>query len=260
MTIHLEYPSDIGAIDTLHDGTINVMQFTTYERSDVSTSTILNNIYMYMPLEVQNTTSINWEQGSIGAAGLAINKGLSLKDDWGNAYTGLSSAFLSSVERLKQTLTGTLSGGIGQAQNAGEFIGKKVLNPYIKVLFKGVDYRNFTYSFIFTPHTEKESQTISDIIKAFRASSVPDKTQYDLFLEYPNEFEIAFFTIQDGVMDENPWINKIKRVVLNSVTVNHSSTGTFSTMRNGFPSHTQLDLNFVENEHVYRSDIQNEGY
>jgi hypothetical protein len=133
-----------------------------------------------------------------------------------------------------------------------------VFNPQEQVIFEGIDFRTFDMSFTFTPYSSKESEEVKKIIKLFRKSASPtiQTGVGGFFFIPPSVFDISFK--KDGI--ENININKLKRCVLTSVTVNYAPNGTWSTYEDGMPVQTNLNLSFKEIELVDSAAIDKDGY
>lgn len=129
-------------------------------------------------------------------------------------------------------------------------------NPQSQVTFDGIDFREFDLSFTFTPNSEKESQTVTEIIKAFRMYAAPTVVDeaFGFFFKPPGMFDIKFYS--NG--EENKHINKVRRSVLTNITVDYSPNQTWAALRNGAPAQSTIVLSFRETELVDRNSIMDE--
>lgn len=126
-------------------------------------------------------------------------------------------------------------------------------NPKKEVMFNGFDFRNFSFSWVFAPKNEKESDMVKSIIETFRYYSLPEITAGKLFYIFPSEFEISFMQGQK----DNPNIPKIATSVLQSISVNYTPSSVWSTLPNGAPLSLSITLDFLELELIDRSRIYN---
>jgi hypothetical protein len=280
----------------------------------------LGDIFLYMPLTLENTNSVQWEQTDLKASGKAFqsmleNSGVSsqlnslssgmfnsdteqLKEHLGILYdgattflknmltpSGVANAFVGDdvdlrgvdvsskdgfMESLSQlnpmtmgdTAQAALVGMSNATRHSGiaEYTLKKVLNPYMTLMFRSVDFRTFNMEFHFTPHSERESIEIHNIIKTFRSAQLPATSGSFSFLEYPMQVEITYYNALMADNDyKNKWLWKFKPCVINNISINASGAGFYAPMRNGFPAETIMNITFTENEILTREDIE-KGY
>jgi hypothetical protein len=123
------------------------------------------------------------------------------------------------------------------------------------VLFRHIGLRSFTYDFFFTPKSQREAQSIRNIIRAIRHHAHPEAaTSMGLYYIAPSTFDIDF--MHRGRQNNN--IHKVKTCVLTNYTVDYAPYG-WSTHVDGMPVQTRLTLTFQEVESVTRQDVI-EGY
>ena len=248
----LEYPKGlINKLDTKDDQLVSAVKFSILVREGSKSTTIDKNIYLYMPESFENPTNISWDSQGIGWVGQQfMNGGGAISDSFDQAS---SLAGLKLEEMIKGAATGRAVSG----EDLVSLQQGKIRNPYVKMLFRGVNFRTFEFVFKFAPRNEQESQIIADIIKAFRMASLPEYNQGDTFMGYPQEVKIEYLQITPGSSSKvtNKWLNKFKNCVITDVHVNYTGAGFYATMRDGFPSETELRVQFSENEILTRDDI-----
>lgn len=138
--------------------------------------------------------------------------------------------------------------GIGQA-----------MNPQLQVLFRGVGFRTFQFDFVFTPYSKEETQSVREIIKAFKYAAAPkiNSTAYfseGLFMEVPYPFNIKF--LYRG--QENRFVHQIGQSVLENVSVDYGPNG-WATFNDGSPVQIKMTLQFKETVIVDKNRIDS-GY
>ena len=112
------------------------------------------------------------------------------------------------------------------------------------------------------PSSEKEADTIKEIVDLFKVWSHPSIKQgtNKSILRYPGEFEIEFMSYGT----QNKYINSITNVVCESVGVDYSTEGTFQAHRandkGAPPVTTTLSLGFKETEMLTADMIHEGGY
>jgi hypothetical protein len=65
-------------------------------------------------------------------------------------------------------------------------------NPHTALLFNGVDLRNFTFNWRFSPRSQAQSQKLNTIINTIKRAMHPNLTLGGFALDYPNLFTIEF--------------------------------------------------------------------
>ena len=90
-----------------------------------------------------------------------------------------------------------------------------VLNPNMELLFKGPALRSFTFSWKMSPRDKKESEVIAKIIRTFKQSMAPQKTDAGLFLKAPNIYQLTF---NQGTKTHK-FLPKMKECALNNCAV-----------------------------------------
>jgi hypothetical protein len=117
------------------------------------------------------------------------------------------------------------------------------VNDQNQILFERIDFRNFSFSFTFTPYSREETNQIKDIIKAFRSAAAPtiQKGGSGLMFVVPNTIDIAFRF--NG--DKNEYITKTTECVIQNIDVNYAPNG-WSAHADGSPTQIQLTMTFKE--------------
>jgi hypothetical protein len=131
-----------------------------------------------------------------------------------------------------------------------------VFNPQQQVLFEGIDFREYSMTFTFTPFNKQESDEVAQIIKSFRKNAAPTivKATGGFFFNPPAVFDITY--LFNSALNNN--ISQVKRSVLKNVDVNYAPNG-WATHEDGSPVQIVMSLNFQEIELVDSADIEN-GY
>ena len=230
------------------------MEFQFYERKSPRSSPPDDTISLYMPESVAQPSTVSWDTERFGFVGNSIagggNGGI-----MGTVAGGVDVAYERSYANLQAALANSLGGRLS-AESIMSAQGK-VPNPYLTMLFRGVDFRTYSFSFKFFPYTEKDSDVIHNIIKTLRGNSLPDYASEgsSTFLGYPKEVEVAY----KWKSKDNPYLHKFKRSVITAIDVDYTPQGMFAVMRNGMPACIQVNLKLSEVELVMRKDVA-KGY
>jgi hypothetical protein len=117
-------------------------------------------------------------------------------------------------------------------------------NPKKEQIFKGVDFRSFTFDYQFFPRDVKEAQNVLKIIKEFKYHMHPEfaKDSGNFIYIYPSEFDIFYY--QNGA--ENMNLHRHTSCVLTELNVNYTPNGAFTTFANGMPTQINVTMNFKE--------------
>lgn len=244
------------------------------------TKRLAQEIFLYVPDTVQQTTANKWTGVSLtealGTAGFAAQ---GLQAASGADFTKLLSeegaAAKLGAGRNPQNPGSPTGGVVGEvmgkaAAASGQFgagIDKVMmasagfaLNPQIEILFDSVDNRTFQFDFKFSPRSQAEAKEILNIIKAFRYHAAPELSGGGTgagggrYFVPPSEFDITYYFGSK----ENPALHKFSTCVLEGIDVNYSN-GNFATYDDGVPVEIGMTLRFLEVEILHKELIA-KGY
>jgi hypothetical protein len=137
---------------------------------------------------------------------------------------------------------------IGAQANAVSAATGLAANPKKEQVFKGVDFRTFTFEYQFFPRDRDEADNVKNIIEQFKFHMHPEfKGAGELLFIYPSEFDIVYYT--NG--SENKNIHKHTSCVLTEMSVNYTPNGVFNTFFDsktggGMPTQINVNLTFRE--------------
>mgnify|MGYP003342907511 CR=1 FL=1 len=131
-----------------------------------------------------------------------------------------------------------------------------VFNPQQQLLFNGINFREYSMTFTFTPYSQQEAEAVKKIIQIFRKNAAPTVVGSldGFFFNPPGMVDVSFMFDNK----ENKNLNKLKRSVIQSVQVNYAPNG-WAAMKDGMPMQTTMTVNFKETELVDSKDID-KGY
>ena len=131
-----------------------------------------------------------------------------------------------------------------------------VNNPMLEVIYTSPKFRQFSFSFMLYPRSEKEAKQVQDILNTLRFHSAPEikRNTGGFFLIPPSEFDISF--MYNG--SANPNIDKISTCVLTNMSVDYAPKGFHAYEvggendaklgRTGMPVGIGLALTFMETQ------------
>jgi len=133
-------------------------------------------------------------------------------------------------------------------------------NPFIEMLFKQMNLREFSYEFTFSPRNQREAEEVQAIIKLFRFHMAPELMGNNKrYLRLPSTFDIHYMyqhSLESG--HENNFYSKIATCVLSGVNVDYTPGGVKS-FQDGSPTQITMGLSFQETE-LLTKDMINKGY
>ena len=195
-------------------------------RNDADGELKLYDIFLYVPDDgLTDGTAIEYK---------AAEKGI-LESMMAKLFTIGEGTDQGIMDQLGQSFTEVITGDIGKA-----YVGK-VTNPMKFNMFEGVEFREFSYTFLLYPKSEEDSDMISEIVYAFKKASLPGivKGSADRLYSFPQEWAIRYH----GPIKK--WIDFPMVSVLKSVETNQGVQGS-TRMMDGAPVATELKLTFTE--------------
>ena len=173
-----------------------------------------------------------------------------------------------------------LSGAKGAARDALFKKAGRILNPHKAVIYQGPGgFRVFNYSFVMSPESQAEAETIAKIVQYFKYYMHPGIPQSgtvgtggninsSLTLSYPEEFKI-FARVKGGGQDAGVKgsprgsmtvrpLFKIDHCFLESLSVDYSTSGGPAFIVDGItaPATTSLTLQFKETVLMTKEKIE----
>ena len=225
------------------------------------TSKLVKTIALYFPPSVQQTYNLSYNEQEISrqaAFGASVIQGFMAQ---GATTEAFKSAVDPAMEGLKSVVNQMGIAALDQvAAGSSALIALnrgKVLAPKMEVMFENIGKRSFSYSFTFTPSSEREADEIDKIIKAFRFHASADYAdEFGFELTIPDQFEIEYYTQNNS---PNGYLHKIGTCVLESVDVTYGGdkmTWHETNAKGAPPTKTTLALSFKELMTVTKSAIE----
>ena len=225
-----------------------------------STRRISDSVSMYLPSNIEDTTTAAYNDSATGIVGFLAASG-----ELGKATDRASMARLigGTIKGLGSDITAKAVGAIGDvfgAQGTEQLIkkafGGNADNPYMEVLFDAMQLRTFTYNFQFAPRSEEEAIEVQKIIQLFRFHMAPElRPGANRYLGLPSQFDIHYmYLTKEGVASENNFYNKIATCVLQDCKINYTPDGVKS-FADGGPVQTTMALTFKETELLTKDKI-----
>jgi len=262
----LTFPGSLN--DTDHWVCFRAAKYSKLQKKSITQQENIASIYLPVPQDLKTGYKAGYNNESLGIGGaLALQVAQGEKIDKGDVAMALGTDLISNP-----TVTGLLGagaanalGGSGAAQIVGGAVGvgagqavKATLankgiarNPHQAVLFQGVDFRNHSFNYTFTPRNENESEILQGIIYAFKFFMAPRLKRSNHFFDYPEQFDIDF-------KDEKNLFD-IGTSVLTSFDVNYHAAGQSAYYVNNHPVSINLSMNFQEVTITTKDEIEKLG-
>lgn len=197
-------------------------------------------IALHIPNQLSINYSVEWSEddtATLAMAGAAVQQGFeiakALSGKGNNTdVSGTGAAILANIALSKGPNAGAISAGTGLAAN-----------PKKEQVFKGVNFRTFSFDYKFFPRNESEAENILNIIQQFKYHMHPEfKDNNNFVYIYPSEFDIFYYN--DG--EENLKLHRHTSCVLTDMSINYTPNGMFNTFANGMPTQIDITLSFRE--------------
>ena len=225
--------------------------------ADKKKGAIIGSVILPVPTSVNSTNQASWDQGTMTAAQMAMANMVKT----GLSQDGLTGAAAEAQAALSQARTdsGATKKALGsffteQLTGTSDMLTRTsgmVQNPNMELLFKGPQMRAFSFSWKMSPRDEKESIVIAKIIRMFKQSMAPQKTEGGLFLKSPNIYQLTF---QQGTKPHK-FLPKMKECALTNCAVNFTPDGSYMTYDNTAMVALEMSLSFQEMEPIYNNDM-----
>jgi len=235
-----------------------------------TTTRITDSIAIYLPPNVKDATGVSYNNSEMGIIGAAAAGAGDLVDaiQRGDMTALAQTVGTAAVDLLKvaglnlgSEFIGTLSGvdPEGVKGFAKKAFGQ-ASNPYMEVLFEGVELRTFNYNFTFAPRNADETDDVQKIIEMFRFHMMPELIGgSSAFMTLPSTFDIHYmYQVNPDEARENNFYHKIATCVLKACEVDYTPNGVKS-FASGAPTQITMNLTFQETEMLTKQHI-NRGF
>jgi hypothetical protein len=193
-------------------------------------------IALHIPNQLSVRYGVQWSDEDTSALAMANAGGTeilkAIQDDKKSDVTGVGAAIIANLALSKGPQAAGVSAATGLASN-----------PKKEQVFKGVDFRSFSFEYQFFPRDVDEANNVLRIIEEFKYHMHPEFKDTNNFVYiYPSEFDIVYFV--NG--KENRKIHRHTSCVLTDININYTPNGVFTTFPNGMPTQINMTLNFRE--------------
>ena len=226
------------------------------------TKRLKSGIALFMPPQISTTYTSNYTDTEIGggteSALNAFNAAVGGRfDRAADAFFATEEPFKEGVEKLILSTIGTVAPGLGGIRE-GQFAKEgAIISDRMELAFKGINKRQFQYTFKMIPRSQAEADEIRKIIFTFKQNMLPEfvgGNRAGRRLRVPNTFDIQY--MYKG--KQNEYLHHISTCVLETMSVQYGGDRykTFPGNSEGAPPvETQITLNFKEMELITRERV-----
>ena len=271
----LVFPGDLADLEHFAIFGIRERAFTTdnLRTSSKANTKKFHNIFLPMPPQLQTSYGVNYQNAEIGGGGAAmlsaggavfgtigeainadsIGGGFSKLVEAGSAFIGkIAEGGLSGAGEVLKNATAR---AIAESDNPvirGALSTQNVAaNPYQAVFFTSPNFRTHSFAYTLFAKNESESETIRQIVRAFKKAMLPSITENTLFFRYPKVFEISF--------RHDDHLFEIGTSVMTQFDVNYHGEGTPAYFDNTkAPTNVQISMSFQEVNILTSEDVGGE--
>ncbi len=214
--------------------------------------TVLNSeagttIQLPLPVNLTSSMGADWQQESVGMLQYwgKHNKNKlseiagSYKDGMAGQIDGLAANIINNGNKDVQEIwarTKSSSSKVG-----GVRLGE---NPRNEMMFKGMQFKSYSFTFMLVPYKQKDSDSIQQAIREIQKASAPAMRFEKMFMEYPETWWITFMS---GSSRGNEYLMKMNECCCTNVAVNYTPQSDSSNMHeDNAPLAVELTLDFTE--------------
>ena len=151
-------------------------------------------------------------------------------------------------DNLRSAILSHLAGSAVGAPNLMTRATWQVLNPNMEVVFKSPQIRQFEFDFQFSPRSMSEAQQVKQIIRTMKQHAMPKgDSGGGFFIKSPDVFMLAYK--KGGA--PHPFLNVMKPMALESISMNYTGSNTYSTFHDGTPTIMTMRLSLKELNPIY---------
>ena len=221
----------------------------------------IGSVTLPVPTAVSDSNSASWGEDKMDAGQMMASEIAMKAISGGGAVEatkeGIDAAKGIGSDEVKDALKQYF---VGQATGVKGILARtegKIINPNMELIFNSPQLRDFSFTWKMSPRSEAESIIIKKIIRMFKQSMAPKKTESELFLRAPNTYKLQF--IHAATRKEHDFLPLIKECAMTGFNVNYTPDGNYATYRNSAMVAVELSFTFKELEPIFNNDYTNDG-
>ena len=211
-------------------------------------------IALHTPNNLTARYGTNWEETNTNMFQMAMRGGQALAKAVTEGYNKLNVTDETAANLKEMGAAIALNTVPGKDEMS--IITGLAINPKKEQMFKGVDFRTWSFDYQFFPKSKEELINVQNIIYLFKLHMHPEYKDTNNFLYlYPSEFDIVHY---NGV-DENFNLPRHTSCVLTELVVNYAPQSQFTSFAEGAPTQINITMSFKELVQMSKERIQ-EGF
>mgnify|MGYP003321397140 FL=1 len=233
----------------------------------------IGTVILPIPGGIKDQQQVSWADDKMSAAQIALSDiALNTITEGGKGFVDSTGRVIdaagANISDIKKALSANIAGAAAGANRLLTRQTGAIMNPNMELLFDSPQLRNFTFSFLLSPRSEKESKTIVKIIRFFKQGMSPIRSKSRLFLRSPHTFRLAYKyrertpslrAEKNNPATDHKFLNKFKECAMNGFGVDYTPNGQYSTYEDGSMTSYQVTMNFQEIVPIYNDDYGNDG-
>ena len=254
----LIFPGDL--VNSVNDDTnyaFMKLQIGNYRRDGVASIARIEpfrHIYLPIPNNLMDQQSVGYQTSTIdpltaaavgavqSVAGTSVTNKESLLQALGNAGIGTAANAFNKIGRAVSGVTGGIvdinTQDVIQRGLAGRGL---AINPFLALMFQSPHFRQFQFQWLLAPKNEEESNTLAQIVNAFKNHMLPDEVLDENFalLKYPD-------VVQPTIIPNFGF--HFKQCVIENINVDYAPGGQPSFFKDNKPTMVRIVLQLHEIE------------
>jgi len=214
-------------------------------------------VVLPIPGGIGDSNSCDWGENSMTAMQAAIaNIGLSFLTgtDLAAQITGTAQGAQNNKDDIKDALSNSIVEAATGGQGGALLSRTKgvIMNPNMELLFKKPQLRPFTFTFKLAPRSRTEAIQVINIIRTFKQSMAPIRSESNLFLRTPHTYRLQYMS--RGKV--HPYLNMFKECALTNLNMKYTPDGNYATYEDGVMTAYEMTMQFKELEPVFNDDYE----
>ena len=214
-------------------------------------------VVLPIPGGIGDSNSCDWGENSMTAMqaaianiGLSFLTGTDLAQQIGSTAKGVQ----QNKEQIKEALSNSIVEAATGGQGAALLQRTKgvIMNPNMELLFKKPQLRPFTFTFKLAPRSRTEAIQVINIIRTFKQSMAPIRSESNLFLRTPHTYRLQYMS--RGKV--HPYLNMFKECALTNLNMKYTPDGNYATYEDGVMTAYEMTMQFKELEPVFNDDYE----
>ena len=227
------------------------------ERSIMKDRKAVGTVILPIPAGIGDANSCDWGENSMTAIQAAVaNIGLEFLTgtDLATQIGATAKGVQSNKEQIKEVLGNAVVEAATGGQGGALLSRTKgvIMNPNMELLFKKPQLRPFTFTFKLAPRSRSEAVSVINIIRTFKQSMAPIRSQSNLFLRAPHTYRLQYMS--RGKV--HPYLNMFKECAMTNITMKYTPDGNYATYEDGVMTAYEMTLQFKEIEPVFNDDYE----